>query len=238
VTTVVIPWRPTDDHRTRALAFVEDHYLAHHPEWPVVVAECPDGPWSKARALIPAVQRLDPLETVVVADADVITDPDTLTETARVVDKGTAWAIPHQLVHRLSADSTALVLAGADPHGLPLSDDNKKDRKPYQGIECGGIVAMRAGLLLDVPPDVRFEGWGHEDIAWSVALHRIEGPPARLAADLFHLWHPSQPRIDRAVGSQASRALCGRYRKARTPESMRALLDESRAMWGADATHP
>jgi hypothetical protein len=65
--------------------------------------------------------------------------------------------------------------------------------------------------------------------SWGLALRCLYGPPVRLSAPLWHLWHPPQPRLNRGTGSEAGLALYKRYSRAkRRPEQMRALIDEGR----------
>ena len=160
-------------------------------------------------------------EIVIQADADVWCDG--LREAVDAVEAGAGWAVPHKLVHRLSEDGTEAVLAGADWRGQPM------DQKPYEGILGGGIVVARRDVLLDVPLDSRFVGWGQDDEAHALGLNALYGDPWRGTADLVHLWHPPQSRVSRRKGSRESWKLRRRYWEARRkPEAMRALLKEGR----------
>ena len=42
--------------------------------------------------------------------------------------------------------------------------------------------------------DPRFVGWGGEDTSLGAALTTLVGPPARLEASVWHLWHPGPNR--------------------------------------------
>jgi len=226
VTTVVIPWRPSDVYRQRALEFVLNRYATHHPGWRLVLAELPAAvTWSKGRAITNANLRSG--DVAVVADADVVIDPPALAAAVDRVANGEPWGVPHLNVHRLSLDSTLAVYAGASPVGLPLSTDNSHDRSPYRGLIGGGIVIVPVDTLRRIPPDPRFEGWGHEDLSWGRALKTLCGGVERGTADLFHLWHPPQQRSSRACGSPESMELENRYRHAnKRPDRMRALIEE------------
>lgn len=232
MTTVVIPWRPVDQHRAAALAFVEAHYAEHHPEWPVVLAELDEGaPWSKGAAVGAAMRSIAWDDVTVIADADVFVAPSALDRSVAAVSDGVPWARPHRLVHRLSPESTSTVLAGSDPVGLPLSSDNMRDSRPYRGYDGGGITVIRRSTYHDVPIDLRFEGWGHEDESWGEALRTLIAHPLRGHGDLWHLWHPPQARSSRSSGSIASIELRRRYERARKRrEDMRALVNETKAL--------
>lgn len=227
---VVIPWRPSDRHRERALDWVTRRYEHAFPDADIRLGSCdPSLPFNRAEAILDGAARSD-ADVLVIADSDSWCDSVNLAVMA--VAMGTApWAVPHRLIHRLSAESTEQVYTGADWHHLPLSTDNRQDRKPYVGNEAGTLLVIRRDVLFDVPPDVRFIGWAREDKAWSYALRLLVAPPWRGDGDLVHLWHPPQERPSRVKGSPASEALYRRYvRVRRNPAGMRTLIDETRSV--------
>ena len=201
---VVIPWRGGCAHRERALADV----VAQLPV-PWRLAPCrPDGPWIKALAVVPTLERSE-AAIVIVHDADVSCDG--IPEAVQAVEDGAPWALPHLRVHRLTE------------HGLP-------ERRPYDGIKGGGIVVARRETLLEIPLDPRFVGWGQEDHSWGLALRVLAGAPWRGTADLVHHWHPPQERLCRKRGSEAGWRLFRRYWRARAnPKDMRRIVEEARA---------
>jgi hypothetical protein len=176
-----------------------------------------EGPWVKAHAVMPAVERA--ADIVIVSDADVVSDG--LSEAVYAIQTGDQWAIPHKRVHRLTKQASDKYLAGHPLDGLPLT------QRPYPGMPGGGIVIARRQTILDVPLDPRFVGWGQEDESWAIALHTLAGKPFRGVSNLVHLWHPPQERVTRRRGNQSGWQLMKRYRAARRdPEAMRALLEE------------
>lgn len=221
---VVVPYRSGCPYRDAAYAWVRAKYETRG--WEVVTGASPEGPFSRSAAILDAAHNSSG-QIVVVADADAWCDG--VTRAVDVVTGGAPWAMPHRLIHRLSPESTDLVLAGADWRGLPLSTDNIQDSRPYRGHETGTLVVFQRDVLFDVPPDPRFVGWGQEDDAWACALRVLVGHAWRGSADLVHLWHPEQPRESRRIGNQANRELWWRYRAARSRGAMRALIDERTA---------
>ncbi len=221
---VVVPWHPSDVHRERAWRWVRARYAAAHPAWEVV--EGVGGvPWCKAAAVADGLTRASG-DVLVVADADVWSD--NLATAVAVLAAGVPWVIPHRLVHRLTEDSTALVLAGSDPAGLPT------DERPYIGWPGGGLVVIRREAWQIAPLDPRFCGWGLEDSSWAHCLDVLIGPHERLDADLYHLWHPPQARLSRRVGNTESEQLWQRYRRSRgRPDRMAQLVAEGRTAWPA-----
>lgn len=161
-----------------------------------------------------------PADIVIVADADCWTDG--LPPAIEAVERGAPWAIPHSPVHRLNQTGTANVLDGNPP------DPRQLEQPPYPGVAGGGFLVAPRDTLLDVPLDPRFVGWGQEDECWAMALEARHGPPWRGTADLLHLWHPPQERLDRRRGTREGWLLRRRYLKARhDPVLMRELLSEA-----------
>lgn len=213
---VLIPFGGTDPQRAAVCGYVTSWWEAQC--FDVVVGRC-EFPWRKAVAVADAVRRSDG-EVLVVADADVITDPFAVRTSVNVVAAGAAWSMPHGRVHRLDRAATDDVLGGIHPAAT-----KGRDQSPYRGWSGGGIVVLRRTTWHEVPMDRRFEGWSGEDESWACALSTLAGPCVRLDADLFHLWHPPQPRLSRRWGSVAARSLSRRYRAATgDPDAMRRLV--------------
>lgn len=216
---VLVPYADQGcEWRRRAWDHVRTHYSAHHDDWQVVVGTS-DAPWSKGAALADAYSRASG-DVLVLADADSWTDPDTL----RTAATTRTWAVPHSKVFRLSEGATERLYAGeTPPHALPRAS---LARHVYTGPLGGGIVVLtRAAWETVGGVDPRFLGWGGEDVSLGWALATLVGPGLRLAAPLYHLWHP-HPAPHRR-GSPESEALVARYRAARLrPDRMAALVAE------------
>jgi hypothetical protein len=216
---VVVPYRGGCPHRERAWRWVRERYGSIHPDWEVVEAPAPEGPWSKGAAVNPALEASS-AEVVIIADADVFCEG--LERCVYAIISGLAtWGMPHRKVLRLDEAGTADFIAG----GVPVSFA----QRPYEGVWGGGVVVGQGEALLDAPLDTRFKAWGQEDVSWALALQTLHGTGWRGDADLIHLFHPPQERMTRQKGSRESWELYLRYRKARNdPEAMRALIAEAK----------
>lgn len=221
---VLVPVGGSDPHRKAAWAYVRHWYTAHHPDFEVVCGVLPPGsPWCKAEAVAQAARQAAG-HIFVVADADSFASG--LGEAVAALDSGYAWAMPHYTVHRLSEAATAQVFQGHDPLTFPRTR-GWYAQPPYVGFPGGGITAVRREVYESAPMDPRFTGWGQEDEAWALALRVLHGRgwrPAR-GSPLWHLWHPPQPRMTRATGSEKSRDLLSRYKASRSPVMMASLLE-------------
>lgn len=224
---VVVPFRGGCPHRERAWRWVQERYRSIHPEWEVVEAPAPEGPWCKGAAINPAVEASE-AEIVIQADADCWTDG--LADAVAAVEAGAAWAVPHSKVFRLSEQGTEAVLGGADWKAAYRAEGGAVQR-PYEGFLGGGFVVARPDVLRAAPIDLRFRSWGNEDESHALGLNALFGAPWRGEADLLHLWHPQPPRLNRRRGSKESWDLRCRYFKVRNdPDAMRALLEEARCL--------
>lgn len=217
---VIVPWRGGCPYREQAWAWLLQRWKTAHPDWQVVLGRHVTGPWVKALAVAGGLDRTD-ADTLVVADADVWVDGLDLAVAALEEHQ---WAVPHRDVHRLSFEGTTAVLAGT-----PFTEAPLEHRGRYTGHAGGGIVVLRRATYEAVPLDARFAGWGQEDDSWALALHLLAGRPWRGTEPLWHLWHPSQPRLERKVGSMESQRLWLRYRhlgETSDVAAMQALVSE------------
>lgn len=231
---VVIPWRGGATDRVANLCRVMSWWAEDYPTWPVVIGEWPDdrGTWRKGCA-VDAAGRPEDDDIVIVADADVVC-PQVGEAVDAVAGGRVRWAVPHRMVHRLSAWSTSRV----NSRDVDLPPKAQKISpyvdESYVGSPGGGLVVIRGRTLAHVPIDPRFEGYGSEDHSWSLALHRVAGQPYRGHGDLWHLWHRPQARTRggmsaaRGIGSEANVRLWTRYRTAATPQAMALLVMEAR----------
>lgn len=221
---VVFPWRAGCPWRERARQWVQGRYTDLHPEWVQVLGTCnPDLPFNRAEAILDGARRVD-ADVYVVADADAWC-PKVGRSVEVAVERG--WVTPQKKLHRLTGAASERLMAG--------ETDGLHTIEVYTGHHAGTLVVLRADVLFDVPPDVRFIGWGQEDDAWRIALSELVAQPHRTAggSDIFHLWHPPQERRNRVEGTEAGVALLRRYMDARKlgAAHVRAVLEESKQLW-------
>lgn len=146
------------------------------------------------------------------------------------------WHMHHEPMfrregNRASPESEALAAKYLDASGDEAAMGRLLAERPYSGIEGGGIVIASREVILSIPPDERFVGWGQEDESWGIALSCLAGAPWRGSGPLFHLQHAPPPRASRTRGSPEGWNLRRRYCRARhDPQAMKALIEEARAL--------
>lgn len=225
---VLIPWAGQCPHRTAALTHVQAWYQHNYPDWQICIGEsAPGEAWCKAEAVREALRQTG-ADILIIADADCLAPK--IGEAVAAVRAGSAWAMPHYTVHRLSASATRLVIEdGADPAELPRTT-GYYSQMPYAGYAGGGIAVVSRETYASTPLDPRFIGWGQEDESWAIALKCLHGSPWRPRhGPLWHLWHPPQRRMTRSVGSHASRELYATYKRVVAERGMERNLATARA---------
>jgi hypothetical protein len=228
VISVCIPWGGACPYRVSSFRYVLRRYRELGMQVAVGIGDAAE--WRKGAAVRSAVDAAGG-DVLVIADCDVWSE-QTL-EAVERVRAGAGWAIPHHNVRRLTLEATRQFYKHGHADELELEEE-------HYGIAGGGIVVLHRDTYELAPIDDRFVGWGGEDKAWAAALRTLAGRPVRINAPLWHMWHPPQKRLTRAVGSEENDALRARYVDARMrPNAMRALIAEGRA-WASNGStrHP
>lgn len=226
---IAIPWRTSPD-RAPLLSWTIAHLEQWNPRAHIRLGSlAADQPWCKAAAVQDAISAMpSDVSVYIIHDADVLTAG--LDQAVRAVNEGPHfWAVPHRSVYRLKNRETEAVLSGYMPR---MYDNRYLERKPYIGVEGGGVTVVDRHVWEACPMDARFTGWGQEDEAWGIALRTLFGPPHRSDHPLVHLWHEPQNRMSSAVGSKESRHLFNQYVQASShrlnTNDMARLVNEGR----------
>lgn len=216
---VIIPWRAGCPYRQLNLDWLISGLESFG--YRVILGELePDQPWSKARAVQAGLAQ-STAEHIVISDGDVWSG---FVEQAVDMLAEFPYAVPFREVKRLTPEATGVALTTGNLHG-------KLQQQAYNGVEGGGLLAISRENYERVPLDPRFVGWGQEDESWGMALLALLGKGWRGTEPLYHLWHPPQPRQNRATGSEASRNLRNQYLRARRDVAMmQGIVDQARSL--------
>lgn len=230
---ILIPYRPDGGGpRDRHWVQLACRWCRDYPGLDLRVGIHTDGPWCKAAATAAALDGCD-ADVLVIADADVWCEPaQALLDAITAVRIGRrAWVVPHREVARLSETGTAAWLGGGDWPEL--------EQAPYRGIAGGGLFVIRRESWERLGGfDPRFSGWGQEDVAFGRAADVLLGRHCRGRGRLWHLWHPPQQRMTRAVGSRDGQRLLAEYRRAGRDRVRMAEVVEAGRVYGAAQCHP
>ncbi len=146
-------------------------------------------PFNRSRARNKAIEQSHG-DILVIADADTLVDHVGLTKAIEKVGDGKApWVIPYNWYYNMSKEYTDLLNASEKP-GAP--DPKAKEFSfEHKILSWAGILVVPRTAALSIGGyDERFEGWGHEDVAFRIKLDAEWGHPRRTDGNAYHYWHP------------------------------------------------
>jgi hypothetical protein len=232
-TVMLVPRRADGGQRDRLWSFCRARWADSLPEVPAFEGHhgADEGPFNRSAAVNRAAEAAGDWDVAVVMDADVLPDPHALRAAAATALGTGGPAIAFDRRKHLTARGTAKILdEGFRGSWLPFV-------KHDLTASVSGAYAVRRDLWDAVGGfDELFSGWGWEDVAFRIATETVAGkPPVRVAADLWHLWHPKSPENDHASPTfLANRARGDRYKAARWDRAaVGALLAEAAEARGA-----
>jgi len=232
----LVAFRDADGARTRLWDFIRERTEIEFPDAEIIVGtDDGDDPFHKTLALNRAAREATS-DIFVIWDADTWLSPDAIRAAAKQVNEAPhRWVKPWQRKIKLNAAATEHVLS------LGLEWDGTLNHRPFGSPEHSNtfwagppIVLHRSAWETVGGHDERFRGWGSEDESFAFALQRLVGQPiSGQRATAYHLHHPRIGRSGRDAWpgqdlAQRNQELANRYRRARSPAAMRALVDEQR----------
>jgi len=229
---ILVAFRDPDGTRGRLWDFVRARLEREFPEAEIIVGtDDGDDPFHKTRAINRAAEEASG-SILGIFDADTVVDAKAVGQAIEYASEHPErWCRPWTTKLRLSEAATLEVLA------LGEAWDGMIDRKRFREMEghtsfqhSPPLVLHRSAFDKVGGMDERFQGWGQEDLAFSLALRRLVGLQKTWAGIAVHLWHPRIGRAGRDLwkgqdSEEANLALVAQYRKARSPSAMRALLE-------------
>ncbi len=222
--------------RTRLWDFIRARLEQWLPEAEIVVGtDDGEDPFHKTLAINRAAHEATG-NVFAIWDSDTWTNPDNVRNLARtIIEDPTRWGRPWVVKLKLNEAATDHVLS------LGESWDQTVDHKAFGRPEHRNTYPHAPPLLLHREafetvhgmPEA-FRGWSSEDEAFARTLHVLVGRPITgQRGEALHLWHPRIGRTGKDLwegqeSDAANRELGNAYRRARTPEAMRKLIEPVR----------
>jgi len=204
-TAIILPFNGNSERWEQA-QFVESYYQTTFPGIETVYGWDDSPVWCKGKAIANGLLKTD-AEVLAIIDADLLVNPELLTEAIwQAFDTG-QLVIPFNRV-------------------LNLSPDGEVERIRERFYWAGGCWVIRRDVYESVGGvDTRFKGWGGEDESFCNAIYTLIGPLIILPGDAWHLWHSDNP-VKRQWKRTPNYILWQRYRAAKCkPEKMRDLVE-------------
>ncbi|MDQ0246203.1 putative glycosyltransferase involved in capsule biosynthesis [Bacillus fengqiuensis] len=185
---ILLPFKTDNGIRHAELQWVIRFYYKIMPGVEICVGENFDEIFSRSKA-INAAARKATRNVYVLADCDVIYDPDLIVEALHLLQQA-PWVIPFNRVLDISKEKTEKLIQTEPEWPLPSIEAHCQEGFMAPSF-AGKINIFSREAFENVGGfDERFVGWGGEDDAFVNAMNTLCGPFARLNKTIYHLWHP------------------------------------------------
>lgn len=221
----LVPRRPDNGRRDALWEFVQGFWADKLPEAKMVEGDHLDGPFNRGAAINRAAEAAGDWDVAVIADADVVTDPERVLHAVALARETGRVCLPYSRYVGLGEPMTNRILAGYDGDWTP-------GKRLTMDTHISSLIAIHRDLWETVRGfDERFAGWGYDDIAFIEACRVLGGGIDRMPGTVWHLWHPASPETTgwRKLAQphqRASARLANRYHAAIDPNDMRRLMQE------------
>lgn len=225
---VLVPYRAGDDHRARLWDWCRSWWATWFPDFEVVVADTDHEDFNRGAARNQAARRATG-EIFIVADADTIVHPPALESGVAAVDINLApWVIPYEQerYYNLSETATLRRLQFPPDTVTPITEPWDVDDWEHKITSWAGCLILRRDAYWYAGGYPEFRVWGYEDDCFRAALDQLTGGHQRMDGFALHLWHPVTE--EQRFGNpdiEANRAIAMEYRRARTFQQMRAVIE-------------
>lgn len=130
-------------------------------------------------------------DVIVFADADTVFDPGLVSKSVDKCKSGDLWVIPYgeKRYHVLTQSASIRVLSRSP--SSEVGEPPRSDCEAQVTSWAGCVVVPRVAWESVGGYDERFTGWGHEDVAFRLALDYQWRKHDRIHGGyVMHLWHP------------------------------------------------
>jgi hypothetical protein len=218
---ILVPYRSDGGGRRDQLwAFVKAWLEEHHPDWPIVVGESPEGPFNRGAAVNDAARRAGDWDAAIIHDADNIADPVMLRQAVKRTHETRGCVFPFATYLYLDEYSTNRLLAEGNCFLCPIEHWWGVIPKHHSGIQAISRTAYdQVGGLPEL------EGWGYEDSIMSAMLKAFTNGIEHLQGGAYHLYHGDSTDPERKIyGSINRQVLADVMALSMLPDQLREYL--------------
>ncbi|MDP4103750.1 MAG: galactosyltransferase-related protein [Bacillota bacterium] len=219
---IIIPFQTDHGPRAEAFEWIKRYYARVMPEAELCLGIINREDINKSKAINLAAKKAT-RDIFVIADADVIYDPEIIVESIRLLNN-TTWVVPFTEIYDIDKSGTETLLK-TEPR-WPIDVKNKDCTKAnwiYDGFAGKVLVIPQKNFKAVRGFDERFVGWGGEDDAFSHAVKTLCGNFVNVEREIYHLWHPKPTNPN----YRANIALYNRYIHASgNKEEMIKIINE------------
>jgi hypothetical protein len=218
---VFVPRRADGGRRDELWAWVRDRWAREVP-WPVHEGHHDDGPFNRSAAINAAAAKAGAWDVGIIADSDSFCGTEQLRHAVALASSTGRITFAYDRFMYLSRHGTDQVMGGYAGMWEPFVEWSLPGT-------CSSMVVVPRSLWDAVGGfDEGFEGWGMEDVGFSLACQALGGGMERVPGPVWHLHHtPSAenaptPQFHRNVERMKRYEACG-YDPAKMAELLASL---------------
>jgi predicted glycosyltransferase involved in capsule biosynthesis len=198
---LLVPFRADGPTRQEDWDWLERYWKAKLPAATLSIADSKSYPFSKSASVNKAVNPCRLCDIYVILDADCYIDYKIILDCAKKIrmarrEGKKLWFIPYRHFFRLTKNATHTLLMSnpANPYIFP----SPPPTHDVEGVE-GSTFGHWYGALIQIMPreafaaaggmDVRFSGWGGEDVSFMHAVDTLYAKHKTTDNQVLHLWH-------------------------------------------------
>lgn len=181
---ILVPLRADNGRRDKLWAWVADRWRAEHPDWPIHEGHHDEGRFNRSKAINLAAADAGEWDVAVIADSDSFVSAGQAAQAVRGARSSPCgfWLAYDQFNYLSHAMSDRIMdgYLGAWEPGVEFTMTGT----------CSSMVVVRRALFDEVGGfDERFDGWGGEDVGFSLSCQTFGGGLRRVKGPVWHLWH-------------------------------------------------
>lgn len=223
-TVVAVPYREADERRKELCEFVTSWLTLRHPDWPVLVGGCDDGPFNRGQAINRAAIQTG-WDVLVVHDADNIADPETLRAAATQAHATGRVVYPFTTYTYCDEHTSARLMAGAPWFVAPERHPRHGYRTTVRHEHYSGVQAIPRQAWEQVGGFIELVGWGADDAIMDTLFSVYASGSQWLAGGALHLWHPANRNDPKDTNNVRNHRVWNEVlRRRRDPGSLRTFL--------------
>jgi predicted glycosyltransferase involved in capsule biosynthesis len=221
---IIIPFQTDHGIRADEFEWIKKYYSRVMPEAELCFGIINGKELNKSKAVNLAAKKATK-EVLVIADADVIYDPEIIVKSISLLNKA-ACVVPFTEVYNIERTATERLLKTEPKWPIDVKFEESTKKSIYPGF-AGKLIVISKEIFEKVGGfDERFIGWGGEDDAFSLAVKTICGKLVNIKGEIYHLWHPVSNYYSNPHGKE-NHALVTRYfRASGNKEQMVNLINE------------
>lgn len=207
---ILVPRREDHGPRDATWQWCKQWWRENLPELEIYEGHHTEGLFNRSAAVNLAAKQAGKWDVALLIDSDVICDPEQVRE---AIEHAATWdglVLAFSRRHNLNRHGSEAIMAGEK------GSWRRFIVRTYTEMASSAVAVNRATWDKVGGFDERFQGWGFEDSAFSLAVETFTGNTThKIEGELWHLWHPTAPEGKRGTPSYiANKSLKEAYASA------------------------